>query len=670
MARKSKSPDQIPMDFLLPEVNWEAPRSLPSFSGQRMVAVDIETKDDGLNHGIGPGWVFNMGHIAGVAFSTGDYAKYFSVRHPDSDNWDASQVRGVLLDLFESDTEVIFHRAIYDLGWLCATWDLPMPKNVHDTMIMEFSLHEYEKTFNLDDTCRRNGIKGKDEVALRMAADAYNMNPKKDMWRMPAKYVGPYAEQDASACLEVRQLLLPQIDAQNVRAAYDLEMDLIPMIHHMRKRGIRVDSDYVENLKEQFHAETQEILGEFSRRLAMGRDVTIGDLNSPMFLTRLFQQENIPIPQKVERNKDPRPTFEADVIEKIDHWIPQMIVQAKQMHEAENKFLGNYIQGYTHRGRIHSEIHQTKSDDGGARTTRMSYSDPPMQQMPSRNPRIKRRIRQAFLAEKGTIWGALDYSQQEYRLIVHFAYLMKLPGAEKAVAAYLQNPKTDFHTLVAELTNLPRKKAKDVNFAKAFGAGIPKFALMTGMTLEDAEATMFQYDDEMPFVKRLGEECNKIAQSRGYVRLLDGARSRYELWEPRYQEGKFLAAVKHDEALSYVRDPEHPWFRKKLKRAMTHKAMNSVIQGSAARMTKLAMRECWRAGLLPLLQMHDELDFPFDNPSDADRALEIMRDTVKLEVPVVVDMEFGINWGQAEADKDSGWGATWDEAWSLMQRAA
>lgn len=666
MAKRKGNPNQVPMGFLLPESNWEVPRHLLNLSGERMVAVDIETKDDGLANDIGPGWVYNMGHIAGIGITTSEESCYYPIRHPDTSNWDVGPIRGLLLDLFRSDTRVVMHRAIYDLGWLTTEWELPIPRNLEDSMIMEFTLHEYEKTFNLDDSCRRNGIKGKDEHLLKAAADAFGCDPKKDMWRMPAKYVGPYGEQDGTATLELAQLLLPQIEAQGCMEAYRLEIDLIPMIIAMRRKGISIDGDYCEELKHQLLVDRDNILNEIGRKLSIGRGISIGDVNSPMFLEQAFNAEGIPVP----RTKNGNPSFEADVISKIDHWLPSMVIQAKQMNEASNKFIGNYIQGYTHRGRIHAEIHQTKSDDGGTRTTRLAYSDPPLQQMPSRNPLIKRRIRKAFLPEKGQIWGALDYSQQEYRLIVHFAYLMNLMGADHAVSQYRNDPRTDFHTLVAEMTKLPRKKAKDVNFAKAFGAGVAKFALMTGMSLEEAAAVMSQYDELMPFVKDLGDKCQKLAQSRGYIRLLDGARSRYEMWEPRYQDGEFLAAVNIQEARKRVQTPGHPWERKKLKRAMTHKAMNSLIQGSAARMTKLAMREIHRAGLLPLLQMHDELDFSFDDPKDAETAFLIMRDTVKLEVPIVVDVEFGTNWGEAEADKDTGWGATWDEAWARMSAAA
>lgn len=214
------------------------------------------------------------------------------------------------------------------------------------------------------------------------------------------------------------------------------------------------------------------------------------------------------------------------------------------------------------------------------------------------------------------------------------------------------------------MTGLPRRRAKDVNFAKAFGAGVPKFALMTSMTLDEAKAVMEQYDQEAPFVVRLSEYVQAVAQRRGYVRLLDGARVRFERWEPRWVDYKKMAGhpsgpVDRVEAMRRIRDDTHPWSGK-LVRAFTHKSLNWLIQGSAARQTKLAMRECWRSGLLPLLQMHDELDFSLSRESDANRIVECMRDTVKLEVPVVVDAEFGKNWGCAK--ESDGYDATFTTA--------
>lgn len=662
MAKRPRNPDQLPMDFLLPPTSWVAPTSLPDLSGAGLVALDLETRDDGLKHKRGPGWVYGMGWVCGIAYATDTgESGYLPIRHPDTQCMDAGQVYGWLGRIFRSK-RCIFHRAIYDLGWISKEApEIGLPDMLEDTMVLEYTLDENQLTYNLDDTCARRGIKGKDEALLRQAAEAHGCDPKSDMWRLPGRYVGPYATQDAVATVQLFRKLHPMLEAQDCTAAYRLETDLVPLILHMRRKGIRIDEERAPQVRSRLLQERNMHLSILSEKLQIGRPIEMGDVNSPQFLEKIFRSENLPVPRTAKGN----PSFKTEEIEKLDHWLPEQVTGARKMNDAGEKFVGNYVMGFTHMGRIHAEIHPTKSDDGGTRTTRMAYSDPPLQQMPSRNDKIKKMIRGLFLPEEGKIWGALDYSQQEYRLIVHFAALCRIVGVEEAVRMYRENPNTDFHTLAAELTKLPRRRAKDVNFAKAFGAGVPKFALMTGMTLEEAASVMEQYDDLLPFVKGLAQFVSNRAQNKGYIRLLDGARSRYERWEPSWQDGEYLAPCSMEEAQRRVRDANSPWYKKRLKRAMVHKAMNSLIQGSAARQTKLVMRELWRAGIPPIIQLHDELDFDF-GPEERGRAEEaqcIMIETVRLEVPVVVDAEWGVCWGTAAEDKNVGYDASWDAAW-------
>lgn len=677
MARRPRNPDQLPMSFLLPPTSWVAPERLPDLSGASLVALDTENRDDGLKHNRGPGWVYNMGWVCGVAYAadTGE-SGYIPIRHPDTECMDAGSVYRWLGSLFRTK-RCIFHRAIYDLGWFSTEApEVGIPDMLEDTMILEYSLDENQLTYNLDDVCSRRGVQGKDEKTLREAAEALGCDPKADLWRMPARYVGPYATQDAVATLELFRRLHPMLEAQECTDAYRLEVDLVPLILHMRRRGIRIDEERAPQVRSRLLQERNMHLQILSEKLQIGRPIEMGDVNSPQFLSKVFAAEGLPVPRTAKGN----PSFKTDEIEKLDHWLPEQITGARKMNDAGEKFVGNYIMGFTHMGRIHAEIHPTKSDDGGTRTTRMAYSDPPLQQMPSRNDKIKKMIRGLFLPSEGKIWGAFDYSQQEYRLIVHFAALCRIVGVDEAVRMYRENPNTDFHNLASELTKLPRRRAKDVNFAKAFGAGVPKFALMTGMTLEEAESVMKQYDDLLPFVKGLAQFVSNRAQKKGYIRLLDGARSRYDRWEPNWQDGEYLPPCSTEEARSRVKDRDSPWHGKRLKRAMVHKAMNSLIQGSAARQTKLVMRALWRAGVPPLLQMHDELDFEFspDERGVAEEARRIMIETVRLEVPVVVDTEYGVNWGRAAAEKEKMpdgkeriiYDASWDAAWAEHRAAA
>jgi len=659
--------DQLPMRFLLPDVGWKEPTELPDLRGSGVIAIDTETRDDGLSHDRGPGWVYGAGRIVGVSMASAKGSVYVPLFHEDSSNFDKEQVERWLNAHLQSKEEIVFQNASYDLGWLTTDFNIKTPERFHDTMAMAYMVDEQRLSYSLDNLCKWQNIGGKDETKLRDAARAFGFDPKAQLWKLPARYVGEYAEQDAVSTLELYRKFLPQLIGQNVLEAYQLETDLIPMVMAMRRRGVRINTTKASEARRELLSKRDEALAELGRKLQIGRAVFIDDVKSKKFLSKVFRNENIQIPSTDKGND----SFESDWMEKMDHWLPQLCARAQKMQDAGEKFIQGYLIDYAHKGRIHAEVHQFRNDRGGTKTSRFAYSDPPLQQMPSRNPEIADKIRGVFEPENGEVWGALDYSQQEYRLIVHFASLCGVAGAEKPVSMYRDNPKTDFHTMVAELTGLPRRKAKDVNFAKAFGAGVPKFALMTGMSLEEAKEVMKQYDDEAPFVKRLSEFVQTTASRRGYIRLIDGARVHFDRWEPRWWDYKKaqglnvqVAACDRDEALKRVEDPDHPWTGA-LRRAFTHKAMNWLIQGSAARQTKLSMRECWRSGLTPLLQMHDELDFSFSDESQAKRAVECMRDTVKLEVPVVVDAEFGPSWGKAKASGD--YRATWDEAMSLVR---
>lgn len=656
------------MAFLLPPTNWREPTELPDFRGAKVLAIDTETRDDGLKYDRGAGWVHCDGYVAGVSVSCAKGSTYIPIRHPESQCFDKTAVAVWLQDLIDTADVVVYQNASYDIGWLRADLGVRPPKVFDDTMGMAYMLDEQRLSYGMDSLCKWQKIPGKNEDMLRDAARAYGVDAKAEMWKIPARFVGEYAEQDAISTLGLHGAFLPKLHEQNVWDAYQLEMDLIPMVMAMRQRGIRINIDRCEQVRDALLAKRDEALVELSRKLSIGRSLTIKDANSKLFLSKVFAAEGIQVPHTDKDNE----SFQSEWMSKTDHWLPNLVARAQKMQDAGEKFVQGYMLNYAHRGRLHAEIHQFKNERGGTKTSRFAYSDPPLQQMPSRDPEIADDIRGCFEPEEGEVWGALDYSQQEYRLIVHFASLCKVAGADKPVAMYRENPKTDFHTMVAEMTGLPRRRAKDVNFAKAFGAGVPKFALMTGMSLAEAEQVMNQYDEEAPFVKRLAEFVQNRAQTKGFIRLLDGARARFDRWEPRYVkrdeaywravDAKMpLAACDREEALRRIRDPDHIWTGA-VRRAFTHKAMNWLIQGSAARMTKLAMRECWRAGLTPLIQMHDELDFSFSHEDQARVALECMRDTVKLVVPVAVDAEFGKNWGTAKEKKSTGYGATWTEA--------
>jgi DNA polymerase I-like protein with 3'-5' exonuclease and polymerase domains len=293
--------------------------------------------------------------------------------------------------------------------------------------------------------------------------------------------------------------------------------------------------------------------------------------------------------------------------------------------------------------------------------------------MPSRDDEYAPLIRSCFLPEEDSLWCSIDYRQQEYRLIVFVAEVLKARGARAAADMYRNDPDTDFHNYVAEITRLPRRRAKDVNFAKSYGAGVPKFALMTGMNQAEAQKTMGQYDERLPFVREAAERYGRIAQEHGYIKLIDGARNHFNLWEPMYRDfakeaeyrrshkdsefkgkghrGIYMATspCPEDEAKRRHDTPGHPWYGERMKRAFTHKSFNRMIQGSAARQMKKGMVDIYKAGYEPLIQIHDELGFSFINERDGKVCAEIMEQCCPIiSIPMTTDTEWGDTWGTAK----------------------
>jgi DNA polymerase I-like protein with 3'-5' exonuclease and polymerase domains len=694
VTRTKLNPDQLPL--IVPDSDWTVPKELPDLTRVGEIGLDTENKDDGLAQGRGPGWVTRSGYVcgAGVAWRTGTKIQkiYVPVRHPETDNFPKDNVARWIQDITRTN-RVIMMNAPYDIGWLNADMGVPIPPKIEDVGCMAVMLDEsrrpirdFPKPYSLEAICHWLGVQGKDESLLMEAGNVYGFKPtevKANMWRMPARYVGPYGEQDPVSTMECFDRMLPRIQEDGVEAAYRLEMDLIPMVHAMRARGIRLDIPRAEKFRDKMLERRDTALERIRSNLG-GRVLTMNDIREQRWLVNAFSNEGV---EYVE--KEGKASFEKDWMRqgyvgryekgRQGHWLPLLIAEAKQCNDAAEKFVQGFLLDYAHNGRIHASINQFKSEDGGTRTMRFSYSDPPLQQMPTRGEQfihewtltgeIGSEIRSLFLPERGEKWFSPDYSQQEYRLIVHYASVLGCEKAEEAVAKYVNDPKTSFHKLVQEMTALPYQKAKDTNFAKSYGAGKKKFASMIGSSVEEASEIMDQYDGEMPFVKQLMQRCTKAADKRGYIVMLDGARMHFNYWEAAWlsneerqrgwREGWEMGECDLETARSRVSgqsprpyragpDSQHPWVGKRLKRAFTHKAGNGLIQGGAARMGKIAMRDMFREGYVPLLQMHDEFPNSIGKEKDGKRIAQIMREAFSARVPFLVDEEYGENWGDAK----------------------
>lgn len=635
-----RNPNQL--DMFPPTSDWETPTELPDLRRHDYVILDSETKDDGLSRRRGPGWAYKgWGHISGLAITVPGYSRYFPVRHPDSDNFPVENVLQWVRDHEQAGCEFVFHNSAYDVGWLKAE-GVTLKTSPHDTMISEVLIDEHAPSYSLDNTCRRYGLPGKDEKGLRDAAAALGLDPKSEMWRMPARFVGPYAEQDGRSTLGLFELHRPILQAEGLQDAYDLERELILLWTEMRYRGIRVDYRRLEAAQEELRAKCDTLLRELSERIGYRRLITIEDLRSPSMLEQLHDEQGVPYPRT---RKTGRGSFSTSWMEGHAHWLPNSIDLIKKLENAGNKFLGQYIQENTHLGRIHSEVHPLRDDEGGTISYRVSYSNPPLQQMPARVPDIAKTIRGVFLPEDGELWGSLDYSQQEPRLTVHYAYVLGVAGAETAMQFYRDDPNADYHTIVATMFEQPRKTAKILNLGMTYGMGVASLAGHLGTDIDEAKVLLNLYHERVPYVRKLDNACKNRAESRGFIRLLDGRKCRFPFYEPSDSRGE---EYERPLELSVARER---YKGRRLKRAWTRTALNRLIQGGSAVQTKKAMRLCWREGIMPNIQMHDELGFSFSAPEQAVIAERCMREAHPLEVPAKVDVALGPDWGFASDEK-------------------
>ena len=609
-----------------PESNWSVPDIFPQFSETETIAIDLETCDPHLMT-CGPGWAIGRGYVVGVGIATADWKGYFPIRHEGGGNLDETLVlRWIKNILSSSKREVIFHNALYDVGWLKRE-GIKVEGKILDTIIAAPLINEHRFSYSLDNLGSTYCDEKKDESLLQDAALAFGINPKSQMYKLPSKYVGPYAEQDAALTLKLWKKLKLEISEQNLEKVLDMECRLIPLLLEMRWRGVRVDEEKAEVISKQLSTEEQKIQVEIKRKY--GSEVNLWANAS---LQKIFDENSLWYP-KTEKGMA---SFQRDWLEGHQHKLPQLIVRARKLNKARTTFIDKMIKEHCFNGKIHAEAHAMRNDRGGTVSGRFSYSNPNLQQVPARDPEIGSLIRSLFIPEEGCQWGVFDYSQQEPRLTVHYANQMNLSGAKDAVAEYTEK-NADFHQIVADIANIPRKQAKTINLGLSYGMGKEKLIKELGIDNTEAETLFRQYHEKVPFIRALQDQCARVAMERGYIKTFAGRHCRFDLWENRYEKTLPLPLKEAKEK-----------YGENLKRSYTYKAMNRLIQGSAADMTKLAMLDLWEEGIIPHLQVHDEIDLSIENIKQANKVTEIMENCIKLAVPLLVDMELGNSWGETE----------------------
>jgi DNA polymerase I-like protein with 3'-5' exonuclease and polymerase domains len=607
------------------QTEWVKPTEFPDLRQVEEIAIDLETKDPDLIKK-GSGSVIGNGEVIGIAVATKHFKGYFPIAHEGGGNMDRIRVLSWLKDILEAPSTKVFHNAIYDVCWLRAM-GFKINGDIACTMIAAALTDENRFRYDLNSLSWHYLGYGKNEAALAEAAEEWGIDPKSEMYKLPAMHVGAYAERDAEVTLGLWQEMKKEIINQDLEDIFDLESDLFHCLVDMRFKGVRVDIERAHAMKKELIAQEKELLHKIKGETNI--DTQIWAARS---IANVFDVLRLEYPRT---EKTASPSFTKNFLQEHNHPVVKMIAQAREINKAHTTFLDSILR-YEHKGRIHAEINQLRNAGGGTVTGRFSYQNPNLQQIPARNKDLGPKIRSLFIPEEGHRWGVFDYSQQEPRLVVHYASLYKLPSVYDVVDAYSNDSSADFHQTVADMADIPRTQAKTINLGLFYGMGKAKLQAELGVTKEKAADLFNTYHSRVPFVKQLMEKASNRAQDRGQIRTLLGRLCRFHLWEP--NQFGMHKALPHEEALR-----EHgPGIR----RAYTYKALNKLIQGSAADMTKKAMLELYKEGIIPHIQIHDELDLSIESEEQAKKVIEIMEHAVTLEVPNKVDYESGNNWGE------------------------
>lgn len=613
-----------------PSSEWVPPQNFPDLSDAKEIAIDLETCDPNMER-FGPGWPRKDGYIVGYAVAVDGWAGYYPVAHEGGGNIDRGMVERWIADVLKLPCDKVMHNAAYDLGWLLASGFVVNGKIV-DTMIAAGLIDENRFSYALNSLGFDLLKEVKSEEALKQAAADFGVHPKKELYKLPAMFVGKYGEQDAALTLKLWHHLQILLRQEEVESIFDLETKLLPTLVGITYRGIRFDSAGAEKVIADLKVKEAQLLKNIKKECGMPIDIW-----AAASIAKAFDTLGVEYP----RTDKGQPSFTKTFLEGCDHKVARAIVAAREVNKTHNTFLQPYLDFAEADGRIHPHINQLRGADGGTVTGRLSMAQPNLQQVPARHPIIGPMVRSLFLPEEGELWAANDFSSQEPRLLVHYASMLNLDGVDKMVQAYREDADTDFHQMIADLADITRKEAKTIGLGLIYGMGKNKLATQLDISVEEAGELMQRFHERVPFLRATISAVQKRIEnpaSGGAIRTLLGRKCRFPLWEP--VEWGLNKALPYEEAFAK--------YGPRIRRAMTYKGTNKLIQGGASDQVKKAMFDLEQAGFNILLQVHDEIALSVKSREEAEEAAIIMRDAVELEIPSRVDVEVGPSWGQSK----------------------
>ena len=620
-------------------MTWKIPTEFPDLSSAPIIGVDVETRDPNLLTK-GPGGARNDGYLLGVAIATDDFNCYFPLRHQSGDNCDVQRVVEWLKATLKSTCPKVGANILYDLEWLL-TDGIVVNGPKYDIQIAEWLLEEDKFKYNLESLCKKYLGHGKSEEKLELAAERLGIKDiKGNLWQFHPKDVAEYGAADAKDALDIFKLQVPLLVKDELeKVFYEIESPIIDVLLAMRFKGVPVDVKKAEELRDVLQKRQGVVQGGLNA--ISGEEV---DVWSGKDIGRVATKLGLPFDSTAKGN----PSFASAWLDRREEAFYKMIKEVRRLDRSGSVFIQSKILEMEKNGKVYPTFRQSKTDDGGTKSGRFASANPNAQQVPSRDEELAPLIRSLFIPEPGCRWLKADYKQQEPRVTVHYANIAGMTGGKEAVRRYVENPETDYHQMVADMANIPRSIAKTMNLGLSYGMGKEKMAAALGVDIEGATNIYYLYHNSVPFIKALADKAKNVAEDRGYIKTIAGRRRRFDLWGPA-KYGPGVVPKRKQEAIGEFGYP--------IVRYFTYRAMNALIQGSSADMLKLAMIDLFKAGYVPSLTVHDELD---DSTITEDRQIKEYNDIMiecmnnhgmPLTVPLLADVFIGPSWGEAKLVK-------------------
>ena len=650
-----KNDVQVPLWHAM-EPDWTPPSlsSLPEWPEHGRVCIDIETRDEQLRT-LGPG-VRRGAYIVGYSVAIEDGPSfYIPMRHGGGDNVEnpaaamqylrdqAARFKGVLVGA----------NMQYDLDFLEEAGVKFNPKWFRDIQVADPLIWELHESYSLNAIAERRGLGGKTEEKLQQAARDWGVDPKKELWKLPGRHVSAYAIGDVLLPLQILRKQERDIEEQELQGIFDLESRLLPVLLKMRRRGVLIDQPHLQKVEDFAIAECNVSLAEVKSHTQ--RTLAMDDVMKPGAVAPVLNLIGV----RLDETSLGKPSIDKDLLDKLDHPVAKALARARRLYKLTNTF-GASIREHMTNGRIHCTFNQLRGssaqdseiegaeDEKGARYGRLSSCDPNLQQQPARDPEFAKLWRSIYIPDAGMLWAACDFSQQEPRVLTHYAELCGCHKAKEFGDGYRAPPKIgpdgklilfDTYDGLSAMTRTKRKDTKIIYLGLSYSMGGAKLCKSLKLPTvwrpgrdgklrefagPEGEALFKAFHSGAPFIRDLNYKIQDAIQERGYIKTLLGRRIHFPpkpVPTPNPVTGKM--------------EP-YDW---------AHKGLNRLIQGSSADQVKKSVVDLDDDGHYLQLQVHDEVDGSVPNPEAGHRMGEVMRNSVKLTVPMRVDVEIGTSWG-------------------------